>query len=120
MREKRKPLPQIIALSYVPNRGLYDNELHFLFRGTTEHTLNKVFTKFCAGEYRIAEGFEIIREEDAKYINGHSSSRYAVKMIEPDFNFMNIDSMMILISALFKGTVDCTVEIMQINHFLNI
>lgn len=120
MLKKYKVTFQIIALSYCPNRGLYDDELHFMFRGTDEETLKKVFTKFCCGEYRLASDFEIIEEQDVKYINGHSTRRFAVKMIEPDFNFMNIDSMMILISALLKSTINCTVDIMDMDHFLNI
>lgn len=111
---------QTVALSFSPNRGLYDDELHFLFRGTNEKTLYKVFTKFCAGEYRAATDFEILREEDAKFIDGHSTHRFAVRMVDPDFNFMHPDTMMILISAIFKSTVSCTVEIMDLNHFLNI
>ena len=120
MRKKYKSIPQTIALSYCPNRGLYDDELHFLFRGTNESTLNKVFDKFCAGEYRIAEGYEIIHEEDVAYILGHATRRLAVKMINPDFNFMNIESMMILISELLHSTVECTVTLMDLDHFLNV
>lgn len=119
-RRKIDIIPQTVALSYSPNRGLYDDELHFLFRGTNEDTLHKVFTKFCAGEYRAAAYFEILREEDAKFINGHSTHRFAVRMIDPDFNFMTADTMMILISAIFQNTIKCTVEIMDLNHFLNV
>lgn len=119
-KKKDDVIPQTVALSYSPNRGLYDDELHFLFRGTNEKTLNTVFTKFCAGEYRVATDFEILREEDAKYIDGHSTHRFAVRMISPDFNFMNADTMMILISAIFQSTIPCTVEIMDLNHFLNV
>jgi hypothetical protein len=120
MRRKVDVIPQTIALSYSPTRGIYDNELHFLFRGTDAETLYKVFTKFCAGEYRAATDFEILKEEDAKFINGHSTHRFAVRMIDPDYNFMNADTMMVLISAIFHNTIPCTVEIMDIVHFLNV
>ena len=108
-----------VAVS-VDYRGENDDELTFVFRGAPYNTIVTIFRYLIGGGCGIAQGARVKKEYDIVRRIGYGYERVAAYMVQPDFRFASLDSQKILIEALLHRYLNCSVEWMDYDKFLNV
>ncbi len=118
MTNKPFGIPPTIAAS-VDFRGVADSDLHFMFRNVDVATVKTLF-EFLIGNGRgIAKCAVVSEEHDIVRRNGYSYWRVVAKVIYPNYSFVEIDDMKILIQSYLQGISGGEVKWMNIDDFLN-
>lgn len=117
----RLPVNILFAVDY--RDGDLDNQGDptLVFRGATLAMLSKVFGFLVpAGGQGVARLWSMTYEHDCVYRNGHGYRRIAVRLIDYNFSFCDVSSLVLLVdSVIHRLSPQANVSYTDLDNFLN-